>query len=54
MKVMLILPEADFTSREKLPSKSVVVPLLVPTTITVAPGSGPFISESNTVPVRVP
>ena len=36
-------------SNEKLPSKSVVVPLVVPTSITEAPGN-PFPSESETLP----
>jgi hypothetical protein len=36
---------------EKLPSKSDVVPVLVPSTVIVAPGRGPF--ESLTDPVIV-
>ena len=38
----------------KFPSKSVDVPLVVPFTITVAPGNGVFESPSNTVPVIGP
>jgi len=34
---------------EKLPSKSAVVPVFVPSTVIVAPGRGPF--ESLTDPV---
>ncbi len=38
-----------FTVSEKLPSKSVEAPLEVPTSITVAPTTGP--SSSETVPL---
>ena len=38
----------------KLPSKSVVVPLVVPLIITFAPGKGSFVFAIETVPVRFP
>ena len=42
----------SFTSNEKFPLKSVEAPLVVPTRITSAPGSG-SLELSNTVPVTV-
>jgi len=50
---IIISPESDFVFNVKFPSKSDVVPLVVPFSITLAPGSGEFNSESITIPVTV-
>ncbi|GGW55581.1 hypothetical protein GCM10008085_03700 [Winogradskyella epiphytica] len=50
---MTISPELDSAFKVKSPSKPVVVPLVVPFTTILAPGSGEFMSLSIILPLIV-